>query len=361
LPEGVWSIIFVYIAGGSKVSERVEQMEKILKERGMDILFARVASNLLKKGNLDEAVKICENGLKKYPSYAQAHYVLAGCYLKSNRQNEAKNELERTLRFDPSHLRALRLVAGIYQKSDMKDPYRETLIKLHTLDPLNAEITSETEAAGIKTGWPANENAKQSQRVQPETGTRVEKVDLSQFDNRDDDFTTIISGKTEDSGEDEPDHVPVYEDEKLGEPEPEPDEKDLEFEELEELKFDETGGDETESDKGEEWLGTVNEGEATEIIFEKSGEEKSTGSDDTFKTPEQLSENIVKTGEPDAEEVPAQPKIVSQTLGEILVSQKKYTQALQVFELLKEQHPDNKSLDKKITFLKKIITLEQKH
>ncbi len=343
------------------MSERVEQMEKILKERGMDILFARVASNLLKKGNVDEAVKICENGLKKYPSYAQAHFVLATCYLKSNRQNEAKNELERTLKFDPSHLRALRLAAGIYQKSEMKDAYRETLIKLLTLDPLNAEITAEAESAGIKPGWPADENAKKSKPVPPGTGTGVEKVDLSQFDNRDDDFTTIISGKTEDDGEQEPDNVPAYDEEELGEPEPEPDEKDLEFEELDELKFDETGGEEAEAEKGEEWLGNVDEGEATEIIFEKSGEEKSTGSEVTPKIPEKMPENNVKTEQSDDDEVPAQPKIVSQTLGEILVSQKKYTQALQVFELVREQHPENKSLDKKITFLKKIIALEQKH
>ena len=55
-----------------------------------------------------------------------------------------------------------------------------------------------------------------------------------------------------------------------------------------------------------------------------------------------------------------QPKIVTQTLGEILVSQKKYVEALRVFETLQEQHPENKSISKKVVFLKKIVMLEQK-
>ena len=56
----------------------------------------------------------------------------------------------------------------------------------------------------------------------------------------------------------------------------------------------------------------------------------------------------------------SQPKIVTQTLGEILVSQKKYLEALSVFETLQEQNPDNKNITKKVDFLKKIVTLEQK-
>ena len=55
---------------------RIDEMEKILKDRDMELLFARVASNLLNKGNVQEATKICESGLKRYPMYAQGHYHL---------------------------------------------------------------------------------------------------------------------------------------------------------------------------------------------------------------------------------------------------------------------------------------------
>ena len=55
-----------------------------------------------------------------------------------------------------------------------------------------------------------------------------------------------------------------------------------------------------------------------------------------------------------------QTKIISQTLGEILVSQKKYSEALGVFKTLKENQPQNKVLDRKISLLEKIILLDKK-
>ena len=53
-------------------------------------------------------------------------------------------------------------------------------------------------------------------------------------------------------------------------------------------------------------------------------------------------------------------KIISQTLGEILVSQNKYKEAKEVFLALKEQQPDNPGIDKKLEILDKIIALEEK-
>jgi len=62
------------------VETKVDQLKKMLEDRDMEVLFARVASILLNKGNTEEALKICETGIKKYPMYAQGHYILAGCY-----------------------------------------------------------------------------------------------------------------------------------------------------------------------------------------------------------------------------------------------------------------------------------------
>ncbi len=137
------------------MSDRVEQMENILKERGMEILFARVASNLLQNGNIEEAINVCENGLKKFPYYAQAHYVLATCYLKKDRQSDARNELERTLKYDPNHLRALKFLAELYRESGMEEPFKEKMQKLQYLDPLNQEIKQMAKNLGIYAPWPA--------------------------------------------------------------------------------------------------------------------------------------------------------------------------------------------------------------
>ena len=130
------------------MTARVDQMEKALSERQREILFARVAANLLKEEKIDEAIGLCENGLKQFPHYAQGHYVLAKCYLRKKMFDEARLELERVLRYDANHLNAIRELAGIYQSTGLDDIYREYLLQLYTLDPLNDSVLDEIKLAG---------------------------------------------------------------------------------------------------------------------------------------------------------------------------------------------------------------------
>jgi hypothetical protein len=60
---------------------KLEITENLVGLPGGEILFARLAANLLREGDVQEATEICERGLKKYQTYAQAHYILAKCYL----------------------------------------------------------------------------------------------------------------------------------------------------------------------------------------------------------------------------------------------------------------------------------------
>ena len=121
----------------------MELTEDLVSLPGGEILFARLATNLLESGEVEEATKICEKGLKKFPTYAQAHYVLARCYLKKNMADEARSEFERVLRYDPNHLNAIKNLSEIHFANGFQDLYKEYLVKLYTLDPLNEEIQSE--------------------------------------------------------------------------------------------------------------------------------------------------------------------------------------------------------------------------
>ncbi len=186
-------------------------------------------------------------------------------------------------------------------------------------------------------------------------------MDLSQFDNRDDDFGTIISGKKPTVNEEENKNQEPKMEEKPDNLEngSEKDDK-LDYEEPDELKFDE--GESKEAYQEDRWVRSTEESEFTEVTIQKSGGKKPESGEslnDDLVSKDQKNKSS-QTDKIEENDVLTQPKIVSQTLGEILVSQKKYTQALKVFELLKDQHPENKSLEKKIAFLKKIILLEQK-
>ncbi len=381
--------------------------ENLLNLPGGEILFARLASNLLQSGDVDEAIKLCENGLKKFPTYAQAHFVLAKCYLKQQMNDEARAELERVLRYDPNHVNAIKDLSSLYFLNGFQDLYKEYLFKLFTLDPINEEVIDEVKKLGEYELWSPVSPVQPSEKVVDEGGSEPsedsserpeqineydsdspatgemddqeilessteeteergradsvfpDRIDLSQFDNLDDDFTTILHGKLE------------Y-----------PDTKSMDLQdnpELQKAKEEIFGGEEPIVDKAptEDIVETMDEllGEDEEIgkqDFEKivsSEENKETESMVPVDSESISQENIPPISVPDnipsdqmseeEEEKFEQPRIISQTLGEILVSQKKYTEAKSVFEALREKQPQNKSLDVKIAYLDQIIGLEK--
>ena len=391
---------------------KLDLTENMINQPGKEILFAHLASNLLKSGELEMAIKICERGLKKFPTYAQAHYILARCYLRKKLTDEARSELERVLRYDPNHIKSIRDLAGLHFTNGFQDLYREYLMQLFTLDPINENVIQEAKKLGEYKLWsPAADETvpsepdfdseqdviidqeKENVFVEPEKEKTKEleenpvfpdKIDLSQFDNVEDDFTTILHGKLEYSGKisrslpkKDPDLADIAKDilEKPGNedinksaPEENLSQPQLENssateEEVPNQKFDDEGySKELESTLDKEMSSSES---SQESIADASGEHSAaptTIDDDILKDQKQEDESLMNFDEfPDDEDDKfEQPKIISQTLGEILVSQQKYVEAKSVFEALKEKQPDNKALDLKIEYLNRIIGLEKK-
>lgn len=444
----------------------------ILDEEGKGILFARVASNLLKEGKVDQATLITEVGIKKHPNYAQGHYILGKCYQEKDMYEEARAEYERVLRFDSSHLGAMKELAGLYHSTGLDDVYKDYLYRLLTLDPLNSNVIDECKEQGVYDIWKSQfetpldssetiepekiddsvislEEEKQAVEEEVESEKKdaedLMKIDLTQFENQVDDFTTIMDGliqETSDSdqevdstnylkdlespieiesellAEEKPieesiDELDAFEKEEILEETKSPFmELDFSKDDKEELSEDkEKEDDAIKIDNDEEPISIEEEikkepeevenafeepklrieniettdkpqnnnaHEKTELVFENSNENVEFGTDEEQKEDiEILTDNkqvkeekkqadletdILPENDNDENTSDDSPyvkqKIVSQTLGEILVSQNKYKEAKQVFLALKEQQPDNPNIDKKLEILNKIIELE---
>jgi tetratricopeptide (TPR) repeat protein len=65
--------------------------------------FARLASYYLKEGKTQRAVELCLEGLKQFPNYATAHFVLGKCYESIGRNVEAMLEYRRALKSVPDN------------------------------------------------------------------------------------------------------------------------------------------------------------------------------------------------------------------------------------------------------------------
>ena len=395
------------------MQNRVDHIENVLKNEEMEILFARVASNFLIKGNLDDAIRICQDGLKKYPAYAQAHYILATCYNQKEMIEEARAEYERVLRFDPNHLNAIKQLEEIYQSTGLEDVYKEYLLKRFTLDPLNEEVIEKAKQAGLyRPKTQANvimdesiealtremDQIKESESFafgeeelpgEEEKGVKMEKLDLSQFNNRDSDFSTILEAGTQSAQKDYFDEDSTItlngfskkisetkEDVDLGtsdgtkETSASPEEKLADedtLEDFDELDFEQESVELLKDEELKENLGVE---EDTEQLAEdpnlavqdqqKELREEHLRQEDSAAILPHEQEQQPSDQEDSEESSFKESKIISQTLGEILVSQKKYTEALEVFKTLKEKQPDNQNVQRKIKLLEQIIDLENK-
>lgn len=78
--------------------------------------FARLASYYLREGQHQKAVDICLEGLKQYPNYATAHFVLGKCYETLGRNIEAMLEYRRVLKSLPDNPTVQRLLKQVEQR-----------------------------------------------------------------------------------------------------------------------------------------------------------------------------------------------------------------------------------------------------
>lgn len=120
----------------------LEKLKLSLNRGNESTLFAKIAEESRARGEVKKALKICADGIEKYPNYATGHYILARCYLEEEMNTEAKESLAEALKFAPHHIAALTELASLYQiennSSQALHYYRQAL----AIDPLNERIQS---------------------------------------------------------------------------------------------------------------------------------------------------------------------------------------------------------------------------
>jgi tetratricopeptide (TPR) repeat protein len=119
------------------IKEEVKFLQGKLEQNENSILFARLADAYLQMDRVDDAIEVCEKGIKKHPYYVTGHYVLGKCYLKKKLFDQAEKELKRVLLFDPKYIAAHRdygeLMAQIGWHNTCEMSYEEIL----RIDPFN--------------------------------------------------------------------------------------------------------------------------------------------------------------------------------------------------------------------------------
>ena len=126
-------------------SALIEDLRKQFAENPRRV-FARLANEYRKSGDLDVAIEICRAHVPLQPTYISGYIVLGQALFERGQPDEARSTFETALTLDPENLIALRQLGDIARTTGDLDAARGWYHKLLEVDPQNDEITAQLEA-----------------------------------------------------------------------------------------------------------------------------------------------------------------------------------------------------------------------
>lgn len=82
------------------LADRIDKCERILKENSKSQIFAALADAYRANGDLDQAFRICRQGLRVHPDYGAGHLVMARINYERKMYDWAEQELSEAVKID---------------------------------------------------------------------------------------------------------------------------------------------------------------------------------------------------------------------------------------------------------------------
>ena len=122
-----------------ELEEEIRELEKRFSEAPDSRLFLPLADALRRAGELERAVKLCREGLERFPDFASARVLLGECLAEIGDLEKAEQTLEKLVAEDSENLRVLKRLAGLAEQKGDKDRARALYDQLRTLEAAGAE------------------------------------------------------------------------------------------------------------------------------------------------------------------------------------------------------------------------------
>jgi len=122
------------------IQERISRCQKLLDRDPNSQIFAALADAHRKKGDLDRAFRICQNGLKTHKGYGSAHIVMAKINLDRGLYDWAEVEVNKAVELDNNSRATELLTAEIHIYRGEFQKAATILRKLQESDPDDKHI-----------------------------------------------------------------------------------------------------------------------------------------------------------------------------------------------------------------------------
>ena len=123
-----------------EIEDRISKCNKLLDANPNSQIFAALAEAYRKKGDLDQAFRICQSGLRIHPDYGSAHMVMARINVDKGMFDWAEIEARKIIDLEGNSHATDLLLAEIYiNKNDIAQATK-LLDELHHNDPSNKQV-----------------------------------------------------------------------------------------------------------------------------------------------------------------------------------------------------------------------------
>jgi len=126
----------------------IQKLEARYAENPDGRFFAPLADAYRKAGDVDRALELVQGNLAKHPDYLSAHIVLGRCFLDKKDDAGASRAFRRVLDLDSENIIALKSLAEISERMGETDEARSWLMRLLTVDAMNAEAEEDLKRLG---------------------------------------------------------------------------------------------------------------------------------------------------------------------------------------------------------------------
>ena len=120
-------------------TSEIDKLEARFRDNPKGRNFAPLADAYRKAGLIDNAIDLCQNGLKLHPDYVSAYIVYARCLVDKKDDAGAQGVFQQVLELDSENIIALRGLAELAERNGRLNDEVEWLTRLLNADPMNGD------------------------------------------------------------------------------------------------------------------------------------------------------------------------------------------------------------------------------
>lgn len=121
-------------------SPAIDRLLKKLEKEPNSLIFLQLAEEYRKESYYDDALFICEEGLRRHPNYWSARVALGRIHKEMGHVDQAREELEKVIQAVPDNLLANKLLGDIYMGLELDEEALKRYKLVQMLTPADGEV-----------------------------------------------------------------------------------------------------------------------------------------------------------------------------------------------------------------------------